>query len=125
VSEIQPGEIVLVPSRTRRRLLEWAAVAVGVLALALAAAGTGPALCSAVFCGVCAAAAIWQARHDRSAGAVRLDPAERFLALSASRTRIVFFAAQRRVVVWHDATDRATYRRLAIRARWQPRSQSR
>jgi len=125
VSEICPGEILLAPSRTRRLLLEMAATAIAILAAALAAAGTAPSLCAAAVCALSAAAALWQARHDGPPRRLRIDTALGFQARSASRMRIVFFAAQRRVVVWHDATDPATYRRLAVLARWQPRGQTR
>jgi len=125
VSEICPGEILLVPSLTRRRLLGMAAAATGILGVVLAAAGTAPCLCAAAICAVSAAAAFLQSRRDGPPRSVRIDPALGWRAQSASRMRIVFFAAQRRVVVWHDATDPATYRRLAVLARWQPRGQSR
>jgi hypothetical protein len=122
---MRPGEIVLVPSRTRRLLLEWAGAVTGGLALALAAAGSRAGLCAGAVCAISAAVALWQARQGGAVRSVPIDPTRDFQAQSASRMRIVFFAAQRHVVVWHDATDPATYRRLAILARWQPRGQSR
>jgi hypothetical protein len=123
VSETRPGEIVLVPSRTRRRLLGIGAAACAALAVVLMAAATAATLAAAAACALCAGWAIFLAL--RAEPAVRVRPDVPLRALSASRMRIVLFAAQRRVVVWHDATDAATYRRLAVLARWQPRGQIR
>ncbi len=125
MSEFPPGEILLVPSRTRRRLLELAAAALALLAMALAATGTGPCRGAALACALTAGLALSRGRHPGAPGHLRLDPAAGFRAVSASPMRIVFFAAQRPVVVWHDATDAATFRRLAVLARWQPRGPSR
>jgi hypothetical protein len=125
VSEFPTGEIVLVPSRTRRRLLESASLAAAALCLLLLAAGTAPSLCAAAACALGAACALRGAWGDAPRVLARPDAAEAWRAQSASRMRIVFFAAQRRVVVWHDATDPATYRRLAVRARWPARGQDR
>ena len=125
MSDILSGEIPLVPSRTRRYLLDLAAAALAVLALALAAAGTGPSRGAALACTLAAGIALFRGRRPGTPGCLRLDPLAGLRALSASPMRIVFFAAQRHVVVWHDANDAATYRRLAVLARWQPRGQSR
>jgi hypothetical protein len=125
VSEIRPGAIVLVPSRTRRRLLGAAAVATALLAAVLASAGGAAALCAAAACLGAAATALFHARHAEPALRLQLHAAGALRPFSASPMRIVFFAAQRRIVVWHDATDAATYRRLAVRARWPARGQSR
>ena len=128
MSDIHPGEIVLVPSRTRRLLLGWAGLASGalaVLALALTAAGTSPSRGAALVCTLAAGIALFRSRHPATTGPLRLDPVAGFRAISASPMRIVFFASQRHVVVWHDATDAATFRRLAVLARWQPRGPSR
>jgi hypothetical protein len=125
VSETRPGEILLVPSRTRRRLLGTAGAATAVLAAVLVSAATAATLCAAAACLLGATVAFFLTLRPEPARRLRLHPDGAVRALSVSRMRIVFFAAQRRVVVWHDATDAATYRRVAVIARWQTRGQSR
>jgi hypothetical protein len=125
VSETRPGEIPLVPSRTRRRLLGSAGAATAVLAGVLAWAATPAALCAAAACALCAGGAMILAARTGGVRPAVLDARGPLRAVSVGPLCIVFFAAQRRVVVWHDATDAATYRRLAVLARWRPRGQSR
>ena len=125
MSDILPGEIPLVPSRTRRHLLGLAAAALAVLALALEAAGTTPSRGAALACTLGTGLALFRGRRPGTPACLRLDPLAGLRALSASPMCIVFFAAQRHVVVWHDATDAATFRRLAVLARWQSGGPSR
>ncbi len=119
MSDIRLGDIALRPSRTRQRLLRLAAAAAALLAVLLSSAATAAALAAAGACALCAAGAWFQGSRPGHPGVLRVDAAARLRAVSASRVRIVFFAAQRHVVVWHDATDPATFRRLAVLARWQ------
>jgi hypothetical protein len=123
VSDTRLGEIVLVPSATRRRLLQWAGAAVALLAIVLLSAQTALAGGAAAVCALGAAAAFIEALRPAAAQPFRPGAAQGVRACSVSRLRLVFFAAQRRVVVWHDATDPDTFRRLAVIARWPSRGQ--
>lgn len=123
MSDTRFGEILLAPSATRRRLLQWAGGAVAVLGMVLLSAQTAVAGGAAAVCGLAAAAAFIEALRPAAARPFRPGAAQGARACSAGRMRLVFFAAQRRVVVWHDATDPDTFRRLAVIARWPSRGQ--
>jgi hypothetical protein len=117
--------VVLAPSRARRRLLGAGGAAVAVLSVVLLSAQAAAATAAAAACALCACRLMLAALRTQAPGTLRVGAYPEFRALAAGPRRLVFLAAHRTVVVWHDATDPDTYRRLAVLARWQPRGQSR
>jgi hypothetical protein len=124
VSDPAPTRVRTVPSRARRRRI--AAGAGASLALALAGLGAWlrtPDAPLAACAGACAAAALWAGaaawRAGRSGAEPEFSDAAPARALYVGPERIVLLVEGRRRVVWRDATDQATFRRLAARARWR------
>jgi hypothetical protein len=135
VSELPVRDVVLVPSQARCRVLRWGTHCSFLLGLGLAsyllpaiapalapgaaAIDTGPVLAAAGTCALGGLMALALAGGSRRlAGA-----APRRIHLGGARVehvgtaRIVQQCASERVVVWHDATDPQSFRRLAALAR--------
>jgi len=123
VSELPATELLLLPSRMRRRLLLLPTLGCAALSVLLAGAGTMPARLAAAACALAAALALRALLRREGLRRVQLHPA----GAAAPRvehvgtTRIVLRTAQGRVVVWRDAIDPGRFRRLAVAARWPAR----
>jgi hypothetical protein len=123
VPDPRSGLLQLAPSRARRAALAAGALATAVLAAILARApGQGSSALAALACAAgaaMAAVAAWRGRHPRAVLLHRAD------AVGLGAGRIVLREAGTRpwqsdIVVWRDAVAPATYRRLAVFARWDP-----
>lgn len=116
------------PSRTRRRIMVAASLATTVLACSLLAApGPGPRL-AAVACLLGTAVALASCGRDPAPAGAASRALSAGGAAGAScavraefigRGRIVVCTPAGRAVIWRDATDPQSFRRLAVRARWQ------
>ncbi len=118
MSEVRVRHLALAPSGARRRWPWLACITCGVLALVLGFCAATAGAVSAIVCLLVGVAVGVRAALPEAIQQILLADEEFLRAEHVSAARIVLRRTHGRLVVWSDATDPESFRRLAVQARW-------